>query len=287
MMSEVKSQEQELEQLKLRQQQLQTQISELNKEKMSKQMEALSAAAKKREEEAEQERLVLVEIAKRRKEREEAERKEQERVAQEAAKERVIREQQALREKEERQQREAERERIKSEAEKTFQLEREAQRLVEEIARGFSITDDAKPVTLTSPEHPLSRIFGNRTIEETEILAKPHGLDSVEQARNQSASEAEASRLKAQSPWRPIRKLQRYVDSSSSYELEKLFRKELKMGLNSQRLDQLSAEWDYADLLKSAQIVISVAKDRAMSADSILAYVQSTLEEAAAEGDNR
>jgi hypothetical protein len=270
--------EEELEQIKKRQQELQRRISEQQQEKTKAQILALSDSAKRRREEEEQERLVLQEIARKRKERELAEQEEQKRLAEESAKARAERDTQLQKAKEELRKREEAKELLRLEREKAAQMEREVARLQREIETGFVAPEEEKQVTIESPEHPLARTL-HKTQEQP--LETAQGIDSVELAKNQSAERAEEIKNKARSAWRPVPKSQHFVDSGASAELEQLLRRELRINANPQRLDLLSAYWDYADLMKAAEIVVEVAKARPMGHDQLLSYIQATLEGAA------
>jgi hypothetical protein len=142
--------------------------------------------------------------------------------------------------------------------------------------RGFTVVpEDMKPVTLSSPGHPLSRIFGNGT----ETATQPQGLDSVAQAKIQMEKD---KTMEKQEAWRPVRKTQRYADTSTSYDIEKMLRNGLGINASPIRLDALSAEWRSEDLVKVTQFVIESAKGRPCSCDGILYAIESSLSEAAA-----
>lgn len=72
----------------------------------------------------------------------------------------------------------------------------------------------------------------------------------------------------------PSRKVKREVDYSASGELEQLFRKELKITVNGGKLDTLSATFTYEALIKAARTAVSTFKTTPMSADGLLALIE-------------
>ena len=133
--------------------------------------------------------------------------------------------------------------------------------------------EEQKPVTLSSPSHPLSRLFGNGA-EVT--AAQPLEIDSVEQAK-QDAVPADKSET-----WRVVKHGpgNNFVNSGASYLLENEIKKQTGIQANSQRLDFLSSQYDEADLMKALGLAVATFRERPMSHDSLLGFVASLLLEA-------
>jgi hypothetical protein len=246
---------------------------------------------------------------------EEAHRKMQEAAEQKAASEREeqnrVRELERQAESQQEKIREAARQRAAEQAlqEKLFLIEQENARLERELTQASTPRpEEPRPITLQSPEHPLSWIFGVRAENSEEI---PQGLTAIEQAAVQREAdrafdaqeaakqgqalprepiavplvpgdpvkqEAEPKSIEEKSTWKPKRKTQRFVDHSASAELESLLRRELKISPNPQRCDKLSAEWDYADVLRVASLVIEGSRNKPISHDAVFGMIEATLE---------
>jgi hypothetical protein len=270
------SMEEELTQIEARQRELKEKLAQASQEKVTKTIEALSQRAKEREEAEVEERRVLEEIARRKREREEeAARLEAERAKQAAA-ERAEREAQLQREKAEREQKQFEDMRLKAAKEQAAKLEAQLKKLQQEIEAGIALAESgeqAEVPSITNSSHPLSKLFGG-----TQSVAPSKEIDTVELAKEQAKQVAKKS-----AEWQPSKKSagNRFVDTSSSYELEKLLWSKLRFRGNPQRLDALTAVWEFGDISKGIDVVIERAQGNPFGFDQFMAWLEMVLEQAA------
>ena len=264
--------EQELEELNKRQAELRLKIDSASQLRTQAQIEALAAKAKKREAEEEEERLLLKEISRRKRERELAD--EEERKAQElqAAKERQERERQLAEEKAEREKKLAELDRVSRERAKALALEAELRKIELELQRGIEVADSPaeEAVTLNSPSHPLSRIFGSEqgALPKTEI-------DTVESAREEAKAKKNTEKL-----WLPVPG-RYFVDFNESMALQTSWKKRTGYMPNSTQIEHLLTRWTGSDIEIAFQKMLEVHKANPMGVVAQVTFVEHILIEAA------
>ena len=71
-----------------------------------------------------------------------------------------------------------------------------------------------------------------------------------------------------------------FVNSGTSYLLEKEIKQQIGIQANTQRLDHLSSLYDEADLMKALGLAVAAFRERPMSHDGFLGFVESLLLEA-------
>ena len=154
---------------------------------------------------------------------------------------------------------------IRKVQEAAHQAELDAAALEASLRQANTPRVEPKPVTLNSPSHPLSRLFGT----SAEVAAEPQALSSAEDA--QQLKEKEKAIVE------PAFKTTHYVDNSASRALEALLRPVLGM-VNTQRCDELSSKYSQSYLLNNAKQIIEMAKLRPMGHDALFSFLESTLE---------
>jgi len=267
------------------QKELSEKIAAAKSAKAAQAIAMLSGAAVKRRAEEEQERLVLAEIRARRVQREKEANDEADRLAEEGHKQVEERTAQAAMEKAARLAAEKVKDRLREETNKAFMLEAELQRELLADTNPVAM-EDAKPATLETLPTPLSRIFGGK-----EGANKPYeGLSSEANSKIVAKRDAITNALEfgvtapvvvqtAQptpeaAPTPTNRKTTRYVDIGTSRELEALLIKELKLNIPGNKLDDLSATFNYAPLMIAARVAILEFQAKPMSADGLMARIE-------------
>jgi hypothetical protein len=71
-----------------------------------------------------------------------------------------------------------------------------------------------------------------------------------------------------------------FANSGTSYLLEKEIKKQTGIHANTQRLDHLSSLYDEADLMKALSLAVAAFRERPLSHDGFLGFVESLLLEA-------
>lgn len=165
--------------------------------------------------------------------------------------------------------REAERkEKVRKVIEAAHQAEIDAANLEASLRQANTPREEQKPITLISPSHPLSRLFGNGAVEP----AQPHSLSTEENA----ALQAKRDREKAVTT-EPARKVHPCVDTATSRELEALLRPILGQ-VNTQRCDSLSSQWSCGALLNAARQVADQYRVKPTGHDAMLSAIEQLLE---------
>lgn len=166
----------------------------------------------------------------------------------------------------------ARQERIRKVTEQAHQAEIDAANLEASLRQANTPKEEPKPITLSSPLHPLSRLFGNGA----EVAAQPREIDSVEQAKQNSVPTAKSE------TWRVVKHAHgnNFVNSGTSYLLEKEIKKQTDIQANTQRLDRLSSLYDEADLMKALGLAVAAFREKPMSHDGFLGFVENLLLEA-------
>lgn len=164
-------------------------------------------------------------------------------------------------------------EKVRKVQEAARQMEIDAAHLEASLRQANTPHEEQKPVTLSSPSHPLSRLFGNGA---EVAVAEPREIDSQEQARQNAVPTAKSE------TWRVIKHGpgNNFVNSGTSYLLEKEIKQQIGIQANTQRLDHLSSLYDEADLMKALGLAVAAFRERPMSHDGFLGFVESLLLEA-------
>lgn len=283
--------EQQLAELAKQQQQLQQKIDQTRADNVAKQMNALSNKAQARIAAEAQEALVLAEIRKNRQEREAEAQREAEVIAEANRKATEERMAQQLLEKNARIQAEVTAQLLRDETEKAHRLERELERQLLDLRDTTVVAECTKQAT--EIPSPLARILfpdasnaqttayeGLTSEQNARLVAKRDAVENLLEFGKSKAVFQTAQPTPDPTPVRTNRKAKHYVDTNVSRQLETLIRTELKMSPNTQRLDEMSAQWEEAPLVSAVRDVIAQAKVRPMSHDGFLGAIEQLLEEA-------
>lgn len=167
-------------------------------------------------------------------------------------------------------------ERIRKVQEAAHQAELDAQNIEAQLKQAQTPREEPKPVTLCDAAHPLSMIFAPSATPTAPIRE----ISYEEQVRTQ----AQKDRAAEQSVWKPVKHGHgnNFVNSGTSYLLEQIIKKETSIQAHTQRLDFLSSQWDEADLTKALGLAVAAFRERPMSHDGLLGFIESTLETASA-----
>jgi hypothetical protein len=165
-------------------------------------------------------------------------------------------------------------ERIRKVQEAAHQAELDAQSIEASLKQAQTPREEVKPVTLHEATHPLSMIFAPNA-EKTEPIRE---ISYEEQVRNQTQKDRAAE----SAVWKPVKHGHgnNFVNSGTSYLLEKEIKRQTGIQANTQRLDLLSSEWDEADLMKALGVVVASFSEHPTSHDGLLASIESILEAA-------
>jgi len=152
-------------------------------------------------------------------------------------------------------------------------LELEQQQLESALQQSLAVREEPVPITLNSPSHPLSAIFGTNAAP----VVQNEGLDSHQQALLQAQADKAAVQSKA---WHPKKSSgSRYVDSSSSFTTEQAIFKATTIRANTQTLDRLSSVFEAEDLLRAfTEVALPAHQQRPCSHDSLLGMMEAALE---------
>jgi hypothetical protein len=166
----------------------------------------------------------------------------------------------------------ARKETVRKVQEQARQMEIDAASLEASLRQAQTPREEPKQVTILDSAHPLSMIFAPSAIPNAPIRE----ISYEEQVQKQ----AEKDRTAERTTWKPVKHGHgnNFVNSGTSYLLEKEIKKQTGIQANTQRLDHLSAEWDEADLMKALGFAVAAFRERPMSHDGLLGFVQNMLE---------
>jgi hypothetical protein len=283
--------EEELTLLSKKQQELQRKIDQARADNAAKAMNTLSAKAQARIEAEANEALVLAEIRRNRQAREaeaQAEVEKQQEVDRKATEDRMA---QQLLEKRARIAADELAQHLKEETERAFRLERELELQL------LNLNDNSKVAIEDDPHSaipgPLARILfpdastaqatvyeGLSSEENAKLVMKRDAVNNLlEFGKPQVQTPADMPAPKPEpTPVWTARRSKRFVDVGTSREIEALIRTEMKMNPNTERCDLLSANWEYAPLMKTVREVIEICKVRPCGHDQFFGLIEAALE---------
>jgi len=156
-------------------------------------------------------------------------------------------------------------------------LEQENNKRIADLQQANVVKEEAAPVTLATPGHPLGMLFGAGAAPASAIRE----IDSVELAKEtvKQNDTDDLITLEA-SVWIPLRHGPGncYVNASTSAVVEKEIRRLTGFQANVQKVDQLSAFWDERDLLIAVKVVASEHTDHPFSHDGFMTRLEFLLE---------
>jgi hypothetical protein len=169
----------------------------------------------------------------------------------------------------------ARQERIRKVQEAARQAEIDAANIEASLHQANTPREEQKPVTLSDAAHPLSMIFAPDAVPTAPIRE----ISSEENAKLTAQCEATPK----SETWRVVKHGpgNNFVNSSTSYLLEKEIKKQVGIQANTQRLDLLSSHYDEADLMRALGLAVAAFRERPLSHDGFLGFLESLLVEAA------
>jgi hypothetical protein len=158
--------------------------------------------------------------------------------------------------------------------EQAYQEECAAAALEEQVRAASQPRVEEKPVTLNSPSHPLSAIFGTNAAP----VVQNEGLDSHQQALLQAQADKVAESLAK--AWLPRKSAgNRYVDSSSSFSVETAIYRATSIRANTQALDRLSSVYEAESIMRAwTEIVLPSYERNVCGHDQLLFRLEQALE---------
>jgi DNA repair exonuclease SbcCD ATPase subunit len=158
-----------------------------------------------------------------------------------------------------------------------YRLEQENKRRIADLQQASIVKEEAAPVTLATPGHPLGMLFGAGAPPVSTIQE----IDSVEVAKR-AAKQNESDDLITleASVWIPKKHGAGncYVNACTSGALEKEIKRQTGFQANVQKVDQLSAFWDERDLLIAVKVVAGEHVSHPFSHDGFMARLEFLLE---------